>query len=275
MANRFPLIVDSDSGNTIKELPSGDNLDLRESSIVEVQDITSVGVIRAADIRVNGERIVAQSLLDLVDFPETYENAENYVLTVNSYNNGVEFRSINDFGDIEVDSLTATTSLVPEQSGSVDIGTSDLTFRTVRADEFKGSIVDQDGVPVFNFDEGVIYYDRLQGSPKFLSEFSDDIGFIKQSDLSTELDNYFDSPSLLTTDIRGNLFSRENVLMVNSVSTSFLGNTIQLMPQDREPDNLAPGTLATADGDVWNPLEKSQSTPYLVFYDGSSWQGLY
>ena len=42
MANRFPLIVDS-SALQIKEIPSGDNLDLANSSIVNVVDITASG----------------------------------------------------------------------------------------------------------------------------------------------------------------------------------------------------------------------------------------
>lgn len=42
MANRFPLIVDSLNLN-IKELPSGDNLDLTSSDIVGVDNITMSG----------------------------------------------------------------------------------------------------------------------------------------------------------------------------------------------------------------------------------------
>ena len=42
MANRFPLIVDS-SALQIKEIPSGDNLDLTGNSIVNVVDITATG----------------------------------------------------------------------------------------------------------------------------------------------------------------------------------------------------------------------------------------
>ena len=42
MANRFPLIVDS-SALQIKEIPANDNLDLANSSIVNVVDITASG----------------------------------------------------------------------------------------------------------------------------------------------------------------------------------------------------------------------------------------
>ena len=42
MANRFPLVVDS-SALQIKEIPASDNLDLANSSIVNVVDITATG----------------------------------------------------------------------------------------------------------------------------------------------------------------------------------------------------------------------------------------
>ena len=42
MANRFPLVVDS-SALQIKEIPANDNLDLANSSIVNVVDITASG----------------------------------------------------------------------------------------------------------------------------------------------------------------------------------------------------------------------------------------
>ena len=47
MANRFPLIVDS-SALQIKELPASDNLDLANSSIVNVVDITASGNVSVA-----------------------------------------------------------------------------------------------------------------------------------------------------------------------------------------------------------------------------------
>lgn len=50
MANKFPLIFDTTDGNKIKELPSGDNLNLQGSSIVNVVDISAFGTIQANTI---------------------------------------------------------------------------------------------------------------------------------------------------------------------------------------------------------------------------------
>lgn len=47
MANKFPLIFDTTDGNKIKELPSGDNLNLQGSSIVDVVNINALGSVQA------------------------------------------------------------------------------------------------------------------------------------------------------------------------------------------------------------------------------------
>ena len=48
MANRYPLIVDSTDGNKLKEIPSGDNLQLTGNSIIGVTDVTASGTIAAS-----------------------------------------------------------------------------------------------------------------------------------------------------------------------------------------------------------------------------------
>ena len=47
MANRFPLIIDTDDGNKLKELPIGDNLNLAGSGIVNAGSIQATGLTLA------------------------------------------------------------------------------------------------------------------------------------------------------------------------------------------------------------------------------------
>ena len=54
MANRFPLILDTADSNKIKELPSGDNLDLTGSGISAVGNITGTGTVTSKDLRMTG-----------------------------------------------------------------------------------------------------------------------------------------------------------------------------------------------------------------------------
>ena len=54
MANRFPLIVDTDDGNKIKELPSGDFLDMTGSGLANLTGITLSGTLATANATVSG-----------------------------------------------------------------------------------------------------------------------------------------------------------------------------------------------------------------------------
>ena len=62
MANKFPLIFDTTDGNKIKELPSGDNLNLQGSSIVDVININASGTLQANALSVQSISIGGSSL---------------------------------------------------------------------------------------------------------------------------------------------------------------------------------------------------------------------
>ncbi len=67
MADRFPLIVDADNTN-IKELPSGDNLDLTGSDIVNVVDVTTSGnMVVGGNLTVNGTTTTINSATLTID----------------------------------------------------------------------------------------------------------------------------------------------------------------------------------------------------------------
>lgn len=66
MADRFPLIVDAEDSN-IKELPQGDNLDLDNSNIVNLTDLTAAGTVSAeilsATVSINADSLdIADSI---------------------------------------------------------------------------------------------------------------------------------------------------------------------------------------------------------------------
>lgn len=62
MANKFPLIFDTTDGNKIKELPSGDNLNLQGSSIVDVININASGTVQANALTVQTISIGGNSI---------------------------------------------------------------------------------------------------------------------------------------------------------------------------------------------------------------------
>jgi len=45
MANRIPLVIDTDNQNKISELPTGDNLDLSNSQIIGVSSLSTGSLV--------------------------------------------------------------------------------------------------------------------------------------------------------------------------------------------------------------------------------------
>lgn len=91
MANRFPLVVDTSDSNKIKEIPSGDNLQLSGNDIVGVVNITGSGTltiesISATNISKGGTPLATVattgSYNDLTNRPtnvSSFTNDSNYV----------------------------------------------------------------------------------------------------------------------------------------------------------------------------------------------------
>ena len=83
MANRYPLIVDANDGNKLKEIPSGDNLQLTSNGIIGVTDVTAsgtvaAGVLSATSIKKGGTELatvaVTGSYNDLINRPTQLSN---------------------------------------------------------------------------------------------------------------------------------------------------------------------------------------------------------
>ena len=78
MATRYPLIIDSTTNNKIKELPSGDDLNLSGSSIVNVINATASGTVTANAVEVTSNTFsVAGNSLNQVAFTGNYNDLSN------------------------------------------------------------------------------------------------------------------------------------------------------------------------------------------------------
>jgi len=222
MANRFPLILDTTDGNKIKELPAADNLDLRENSIVNVQNVFALGTINAAEVTVNGNKLVAQNFKDLTDTPNTFIGSENYFVKVNETGSGIEFRPLDDIGTINVSNIVSTGNLLPSINGIGNVGTNAAKWNVVTANELVGDLVSYGGSKVFDATTGKVSYAALQGAPGFLSEFQDDIGFLRQADLDSSIANLFDEGRAFDSDIKGSVFADDSTVLVDGISGRIL-----------------------------------------------------
>jgi len=243
MVNRIPLVLDVEDGNKIKELPASDNLNLSENNIVNVQDINALGTINAAIITVNGERLVAQNFLNLTDVPNTYVGAEDYFVKVNETGTGLEFRPIEDIGNLVIDSVTVSEKLEPSADNVIEVGTEANKIADVWAYGLRGSLVGYDGTLVFDAETNQISYAALAGAPQFLSEFQNDVGYLRTIDLDAQWQALFDGGRAIPGDLVGSVFSSDSVLMVDGLeskiradiefttSTGFIeGDTIAILP---------------------------------------------
>ena len=226
MANRFPLVLDTTDNNKIKEIQTGDNLNLADNSIVGVQNITALGTIDAADIKVNGNRLVAQAFNDLTDTPSTFVGSPNYFVKVKADGTGLEYRPLSDLGNIEIDTITVDTSIVPSVNNVGNVGTEANKFNEIVATTLKGNLVSYAEEIVFNATTGKVSYAALQGAPTFLSEFTDDIGFLQTADLNATIAGLFDEGVTFVTDIAGSVFGDDSTVLVDGVNSIITGDVL-------------------------------------------------
>ena len=226
MANRFPLVLDTADGNKIKEIQTGDNLYLADNSITGVQNITALGTIDAAQIKVAGNLLVAQQFANLTDTPATYTGSENQFVKVNAAGTGIEYRSLSDLGNIQIATITVDTSIIPSADNTGVLGTSARKLSEVYATTLKGNLAAFDGTIVFNATTGKVSYAALQGYPTQLSEFTNDVGYLRSADLNTTLAGLFDEGQVFSTDIKGSVFGDDSTMLLDGISSKIVGDVI-------------------------------------------------
>jgi hypothetical protein len=276
MANRFPLIIDTQDGNKIKELPDGDNLNLQGSSILNVENIQSTGTIDAAAILIAGEALQSQSILELNDTPNTYQGFANTILKVKNDETGVDFFSFEDFGDLTLGNVTLKGNLIPEFDNSGSIGSSTARISEIWATELRGNLKSLSGEIVFDATTGLINYAAIFNAPTNLSQFTNDENFIKNNDLATLTQNLIDANEVVISSVRGSVFADDSTLLVDAINQNIVARTtftriLQLQFSSAEPEQ-SEGVVALADGTGWDPL--SNGSQSLVIYLNGAWRSI-
>ena len=216
MANRFPLVLDTSSGNKIAEIAAGDNLDLRQTSIVDVQDITALGNINAASVSVNGQDIKPGVFTDLTDAPNSYTGNENFIIRVNSAGTGLEFFQLGgDAQPLSVTDLAISGDIQPTVAPGGDIGSTTQGFNAIFANYFQGSIKGNNGSTVFDAATNQIPYSVIVGGPTAMSDLTNDLGFVTNAQLNdgtvtVEIKN--------TGDLQGSVFGEDSTLLVDHIN---------------------------------------------------------
>lgn len=218
MANRYPLILDTSDSNKIKELPASDDLYLRNSNISEVQNITALGTISAAQLTIAGSAVFAQNFIELDDVPSTYSDAGGAVLKVNSAGTGIEFATLNNFGDLVVDNITMNNNITPETNNIGSVGSETNKFNKIYATDVYASIRGNDGTLILDATTNQISYALINGAPTSLSEFTNDTGFTTTADVQAEVATVLDSLNVGNVDITGSVFGDDSTILVDGVN---------------------------------------------------------
>ena len=225
MANRFPLILDTTDGNKIKEIPSGDNLDLRNVSIVDAQNIDALGTINAQAITINGNQLQPGEFIDLDDTPTAYTDAQGKFVRVKADGTGLEFY---EFGDADaelfVTNLQVSQSILPDTDFGASVGGPANRFDGVYGNFFQGSIKGNDGSTVFDATTNEIPYAVISGRPLAVSDLTNDEGYIKATDLRAVIPEFIQD-GLVTVevinrgDLQGSVFGEDSTLLVDHLNS--------------------------------------------------------
>jgi hypothetical protein len=273
MANRYPLVLDTTDGNKIKELPAGDNLYLRNSSIEEVQDIKSLGTIEAANIKVAGKSIFAQDFTDLNQVPDSYLNSAGAFLRVNQTETGIEFTNTSEFGNIEVGQIIMNNDLLPTTDNSGRVGVPEQRFFEVNSVNLIGNLRANDGTLIFDATDKQIPYSVLVGAPTALSEFTNDAGYQTLLDVQIQLATYTENLQLGVTDITGSIFADDSTVLVDAVNGVVKTHRLeQVGAADGEAlvwnnanSRWEPGAVLGVDLTAFNVIQNAAGTAGLTY----------
>jgi hypothetical protein len=250
MANRFPLIVDS-SALQIKELPASDNLDLTNSSIVNVVDITasgnvsvggvltyedvtnidSVGIVTAQQgIKVLAGGINAVGVITATSFVGS--GADLTALNASNLASGTipDARFPSTLPAINGSQLTGVISGVETKEGGTSKGTSQVSLN------FVGATVAAAG------DETTVTI----GSAGLSTEAFVSSGIVTAVRLSTAQDHKITASGIttITTSGEGTEGESHTIRIINSGITTVGFSTYFLFPSGSTP------SLPTADGAI-------------------------
>ena len=243
MANRFPLVVDTADSNKIKEIPTGDNLQLSGNSIIGVVNITGSGTltidsISATNITKGGTALAtvatSGSYADLSNKPTNislFTNDVGYVVTGSNVSN-----LNNDAGYLTTVAFSAVTSKPTTLSGY------GITDAATSAQGTKADSAIQPGsnVSTLNNDAGYITVAQVQSG-----------------DLTVDVNN--------SGDLIGSVFGQDSTILVDAILSSI--NTTGTIRGHTTPHVDAVYDLGAADKQFRNLYVSGNIPGYVKIAD--------
>lgn len=195
MANRIPLIVDIADSNKIKEIPSGDNLQLSGNNIVGVVSITGSGTLTIENISANNITLGGTSLSDVAS-SGSYADLTGAPTDISSFTNDSGYTTsgsnisvfANDAGYLTTVSFVDITS-TPTTLAGYGITDAATSSQGVLADS---AVQPGNNISTLNNDAGYITLAQVQSG-----------------DLTVDVNN--------SGDLIGSVFGQDSTVLVDGV----------------------------------------------------------
>jgi hypothetical protein len=248
MTNRYPLIIDTLDSNKIKELPSGDNLNLTGNGVVGVTNITASGGITSDTLTANTMTLGGQTVKsvatsasynDLVNAPSAVSdltNDLNFVTTganISVFTNNAGYLTTVAFADLTskpttlagygiTDALTtgSNNSLLVNDSGYLkasDLQNGVITVDVNNTGDLVGSVFADDSTVMIDSLLGAINLDgTIRGNVIPANNATYNIGSASNK-FSTVTANTF------VGELKGSVFADDSTLLVDAVNGTIPG----------------------------------------------------
>lgn len=224
MAVRYPLVVDTTDNNKIKELPTGDSLNLNGNNIVNVVNVTASGTLTVQNLAVESTTFTVNGTsLNTVAFTGSYTDLSNTPTLFNGAYASLTGKpdipqNIQDLANVgtttpnDGEILVYNSTLGRYEPGT--IGASfDAQFQTQNIDNLNNVVFTGDKTnDVLKFVGGVWKNERVD-----FDELTGTLDIVQQGDTLT---------GSLIGDVKGSIFGDDSTLLVDGVNNIIRGTHI-------------------------------------------------
>jgi hypothetical protein len=262
MANRYPLIVDSTDSNKIKELPSGDNLNLTGSSVSSVLNITATGVVTAPSVVVDSATVGGATIKNVAT-TANYTDLNNRPTALSDFTN-----------DINAVSSGANVSILTNDAGYLTtVSFANLTSKptTLAGYGITDALTTGSNNSLLVNDAGYITASDLQNGviTVDVNNTGDLVGSVFADDSTVMIDSILAAVNLDGT-VRGNVIPNNNgVHNIGSDSNKFNIITATTVTGKIEATT---GSAPTANADPGNTGEIRYDDSFIYIKTASGWK---
>jgi hypothetical protein len=221
MAVRYPLIVDTTDNNKIKELPSGDSLNLSGNNIVNVVNVTASGTLTVQNLVVESTTFTVDgNSLNSVAFTGSYTDLSNTPTLFDGVYASLTGKptipaNIEDLANVGSTSpangeiLIYDSTLGRYEPGTID-ASFDAQFQDQNIDNLNNVVFTGDKTnDVLKFVDGIWKNERVD-----FDELTGTLNVVQQGDTLT---------GSLIGDVKGSVFADDSTLLVDGVGGTITG----------------------------------------------------